>query len=112
LKLVVVELGQIAGRTVVKELEKMVHGSLRDALTWSYLRGLIRVCKVVRKMRAQCRNGICPSRTVSRCSAGVEDVGECRSGGREWSAGGVAGLLGGELPVGEPGFVVGERDDD
>jgi hypothetical protein len=33
LKLVVVELGQIAGRTVVKELEKMVHGSLRDALT-------------------------------------------------------------------------------
>jgi hypothetical protein len=33
LKLVVIELGQVAGRTVVKEFKEMVHGSLRDALT-------------------------------------------------------------------------------
>jgi len=29
------------------------------------------------------RSGICPSRTVSRRSAGVEDVGARRSDGRE-----------------------------
>jgi hypothetical protein len=44
--------------------------SLRDALTSPYLRSLIRVCKIVRKLRAHYRSGICPSRTVSRCSAG------------------------------------------
>jgi len=82
-------------------------GSLRDGLTRPHLRRLIRFYKIVRKMRAHYRSRICPSRTASRCSAGVEDVGECRSGGRESSAGGVAGLLGGELSagedVGEPG---------
>jgi hypothetical protein len=33
LKLVVMELGQIGGRTVVKELEDVMHGSLRDGFT-------------------------------------------------------------------------------